>query len=490
MLDGGVPLDWQLDPLDLLARWPADRGVFMLHSARPDAKRSRYTVIAEPTEALRHKDGQTQFSQPDSPLARSVELNHKPLSDLRCVLDADAGESLWLGTLGYDLARSIEHLPHPPADDRGWPDFQLERCAGWLVHDNQTHQWSAHGSYAKATPTLSDSEASGTDPLYHAGPIHPDQPAEQVKQSIQRVIDYIAAGDVFQVNLAQRFTGPFAGSPRAFYAMLCQQSPAWYGAYGELTRFDANEPHRTLASISPELFLHYDAQGSVTTRPIKGTRPSSIDADTLRDSDKDKAELAMIVDLMRNDLGRVCAYGSLRVDEPRTIESHPTVHHGVATITGRLHPSRDLVDLLRATLPGGSITGAPKVRAMQIIDELEPVRRGPYCGAIGMIHGQEALLNIAIRTVMIEQPEPGRDGRDDTVGRADVWAGGGIVADSDPDSEYQEMLDKARVMREALEASSPCPLSLSGRGWGVESTMARDKCRPDRTRHPHPPPSP
>jgi para-aminobenzoate synthetase component 1 len=262
------------------------------------------------------------------------------------------------------------------------------------------------------------------------------------------VIDYIAAGDVFQVNLAQRFTGPFKGSPRAFYAQLCKQSPAWYGAFGELTRFDAHEPQRTLASISPELFLEIDANRRVTTRPIKGTRPSSASADMLRDSDKDRAELAMIVDLMRNDLGRVCSYGSIKVDDARSIESHPTVHHGVATISGQLHPSRDLVDLLRATLPGGSITGAPKVRAMQIIDELEPARRGPYCGAIGMIHGQQAVFNIAIRTVMIEQNQM------NGTGRADVWAGGGIVADSDPDSEYQEMLDKAKAMREALGSGS------------------------------------
>jgi len=454
MLNGGVTLDWQLDPLDVLARWPADHNIYMLHSARPDAQWSRYTVIAQPTEAVRHQDGRTRFSNPDSALARDAALAHKPMTDLRCVIDADAGKSLWLGYLGYDLARSIEHLPHPTADDRGWPDFQLERCPGWLVHDNTTNTWSAHGSYANTNQLpqciaphadAERSEASGTQAQnYQAGPITPDQTAAQVKQSIQRVIDYIAAGDVFQVNLAQRFTGPFAGSPRALYASLCKHSPAWYGAYGELTRFDPDEPARTLASISPELFLDCDDAGNVTTRPIKGTRPSAVSAQALRDSDKDRAELAMIVDLMRNDLGRVCRYGSIRVDQARTIESHPTVHHGVATLRGQLHPSRGLIDLLKATLPGGSITGAPKVRAMQIIDELEPARRGPYCGAIGMIQGNAARLNIAIRTVMIEQSEPGG------VGRADLWAGGGIVADSDPAAEYQEMLDKAHAMRQAL----------------------------------------
>ena len=463
MLAGGVPLDWRLDPLDVLRRWPADRRVFILHSARPDARWSRYSVIAQSVEALRHQHGRTSLSQPNSALSQSLTLTHKPLTDLRHALAADAGRSLWLGYLGYDLARSIEHLPSPTNDDRGWPDLQLERCDRWLVHDNQTNQWTACGCdtnneallpHADAEP-LPRGEASGPAPTYQAGPITPDQSADAVQRSIQRVIDYIAAGDVFQVNLAQRFTGPFAGSPRALYHALCRQSPAWYGCFGELSRFDDNEPVRSLASISPELFLNCDALGHIVTRPIKGTRPSSLPASALRDSDKDQAELAMIVDLMRNDLGRVCSYGSVRVTEPRTIESHPTVHHGVGTITGQLHPGRDLVDLLRATLPGGSITGAPKVRAMQIIDELEPSRRGPYCGAIGMIRGQQARLNIAIRTVLIEQST--RNGE----GRADVWAGGGIVADSDPSSEYQEMLDKARAMRDALEQRDPALQSIS-----------------------------
>lgn len=454
MLEGGTALDWRIDPLDVLRRWAIDRRVFMLHSARPDARWSRYTVIAEPAHAIRHQRGKTTFSDPSGTFAADVELTHKPLSDLRRVLDADAGRSLWLGYLGYDLGRSIEHLPRPTVDDRGWPDFQLERCAGWLVYDNLLKTWSAQGSYTASLPQLSAIH-EGHRRSFQARPSLPDQSRDHVMRSIQRVINYIGEGDAFQVNLAQRFSGSFAGDTRAFYRTLCQRSPAWYGCYGELTRFDEHEPLRTLASISPELFLDCDGEGSVVTRPIKGTRPSSSPANTLRDSDKDRAELAMIVDLMRNDLGRVCRYGSIHVDEPRAIESHPTVHHGVATIRGELHPSRDVIDLLRATLPGGSVTGAPKVRAMQIIDELEPSRRGPYCGALGMIHGKQVKLNIAIRTVMIEQPER-RGG-----GRADVWAGAGIVADSDPSAEYQEMLDKADAIRQALvQAGQDEPITV------------------------------
>lgn len=449
MFDGGIHLDWQHDPLEVFARWPDDRRLFMLHSGRPDPRWSRYTILAESTEAVRYHNHQTQFSAPNSKLAQHTTLTHDPFADLRQILHADQPPSLWLGSLGYDLARAIEDLPRADSAPQGWPDYQLERCPGWLVYDNQTRQWSAHGSYENTPPTLSSPQnaAANQRPAFTAGPVTPDQSESQVKAAIQRVINYIAAGDVFQVNLAQRFTSPFTGSTRAFYATLCQHAPAWYGAYGELTPFNDSEPKRTLASISPELFLEVDAQYNVTTRPIKGTRPSSSPPDILRESDKDKAELAMIVDLMRNDLGRVCRYGSIQVQNPRTIESHPTVHHGVATITGQLHPSQDLIDLLQATLPGGSITGAPKVRAMQIIDELEPAKRGAYCGAIGMIYGQQALLNIAIRTVMIQQSQA------DQIGQAHIWAGGGIVADSNPDSEYQEMLDKAKAMRDALGAT-------------------------------------
>jgi para-aminobenzoate synthetase component 1 len=456
MFQAGVQLNWHADPLTVLSRWPRDRGVFMLHSARPDPRWSRYSVLAEPTEALRFKDGRIVRKGAHREAVLESSVTSDPFSALRDALSADRQQSLWLGSLGYDLCRFIEQLPAPALDDRGWPAFQFERCAGWLVHDNCKQQWTAHGTYAKAPPQFlkrldEQTNAEGTGgkfDTFSTGPIQADQSAEYVTASIQRAIDYIAAGDVFQVNLAQRFSALFKGNPRALYAALCEQSPAWYGAYGELTRFTPDEPKRTLASISPELFLEVDGEGNVLTRPIKGTRPSTESIDSLRESRKDRAELAMIVDLMRNDLGRVCRYGSIRVEDARTIESHPTVHHGVATIRGRLADERDLVDLLRATFPGGSITGAPKVRAMQIIDELEPAQRGAYCGAIGMIHGEQMTLNIAIRTIMLQQSRPLGEGR------ADVWVGGGIVADSEPDREYQEMLDKAKAMFDALGAGS------------------------------------
>jgi para-aminobenzoate synthetase component I len=203
----------------------------------------------------------------------------------------------------------------------------------------------------------------------------------------------------FQANLTQRFTAPFSGSTRELARRAFAHSQPRYGGYLELPS------GRCIVSMSPELFLEVDGKSrAVVTRPIKGTRSATGPhaAEELRHSIKDRAELNMIVDLMRNDLGRVCDFGSIAVTEPRTIESHPTVHHGVSTIRGRLREDVSIADLLRATFPGGSITGAPKIRAMQIIDEIEPVRRGGYCGSIGWIApDQSARLNIAIRTITL-----------------------------------------------------------------------------------------
>jgi anthranilate/para-aminobenzoate synthase component I len=200
-----------------------------------------------------------------------------------------------------------------------------------------------------------------------------------------------------------------------------------------------------LISNSPELFLRVTPDRRVITRPIKGTRPRLPGMEIeLRDSLKDQAELNMIIDLERNDLGRVCEVGSVRVSEPRSIEAHPTVYHGVATVEGKLRPEVTFVDLLRATFPGGSITGAPKIRAMQIIEELEPVRRGPYCGAIGYVAPDGTMeFNVAIRTMILKD------------GMVHVPVGGGIVADSDPREEYEETLVKSRAMLAALGVSAP-----------------------------------
>jgi anthranilate/para-aminobenzoate synthase component I len=269
--------------------------------------------------------------------------------------------------------------------------------------------------------------------------------------AVGRTLEDIRAGDIFQANIAQRLSAPITGSIRALAARALARSDAWYGAVLEL------DDGRAIVSMSPELFLELDgARGAVCTRPIKGTRPSDVDAGELAGSTKDAAELHMIVDLMRNDLGRVCRFGSIEVPSGRTIETHGTVHHGVGEVRGRLRPGTSVGGLLRATFPPGSVTGAPKIRAMQIIDELEPVPRGPYCGAIGFVsdHG-DACFSVAIRTMVLT----GRTGAPDAPGAfdgvVDYGVGGGIVADSEPLAEYRESLDKAAVLRLATADALP-----------------------------------
>jgi anthranilate/para-aminobenzoate synthase component I len=340
----------------------------------------------------------------------------------------------WVGYLSYDLGRLFEVLPERAADDLKWPWFVFGHCA--------------HADWGKGLRT--EEGVGGT--LGDAGtPAASTFGREEYLAACRRVLAYIGAGDVFQVNLSQRFMLPLCESPWGIYHRLRTESPAAYGGcldFGDLA----------LICNSPELFLRVDGGGGVTTRPIIGTRRIGPGMEEeLRHSIKDQAELNMIVDLQRNDLGRVCRIGSVKVPRPRDIETHPTLHHGVATVTGRLREDVGLVELLRATFPGGSVTGAPKIRAMQIIDELEPVRRGPYCGAIGYLDADGTTqFNIAIRTMLVRE------------GRVYIPVGGGIVADSDPGDEYEETLVKARAMFSALGIQPPeSAAPLTGRGGGL-----------------------
>ncbi len=259
---------------------------------------------------------------------------------------------------------------------------------------------------------------------------------------VRRTLDYIRAGDIFQANLARGYRTSVNISPFELYERLCRKNPAVYAAF---LRIGTSDDDAAILSSSPELFLSLRGR-RVMTRPIKGTRPRGRDEaeDCLAEnelvaSEKDRAELNMIIDLERNDLGRVCEFGSVRVLDEGCIETHPTVLHRTASITGLLRPDADAIDLLSATFPGGSITGAPKVRAMQIIQELEQLPRGPYCGAIGYIGlDGDMQLNLAIRTLTI------------TDGVAEFFVGSGIVADSVPEEEYAELEAKAAGMLAAL----------------------------------------
>ncbi len=262
-------------------------------------------------------------------------------------------------------------------------------------------------------------------------------PEDYIK-AVDRVREYIAAGDVFQVNISQRFETDLTVPPYELYRRLRQINPAPFASY---LNFDGV----TIVSASPERFLRVDGD-RVETRPIKGTRPRSKNpvedamlAQELLNSIKDRAENVMIVDLERNDLGRVCQYGTVKVTELAILETFPTVFHLTSTVVGRLRPSKNRLDLLKATFPGGSITGAPKVRAMEIIDELEPTRRSVYTGAIGYFSfGSNLDLNIVIRTFIIKG------------GKAYFQVGGGIIYDSNAEAEYQETLDKAKALIQAL----------------------------------------
>ncbi len=320
-------------------------------------------------------------------------------------------EGRWIGYLSYDLGRLFEKLPSGAKDDLGLPLFLFTYCRP-----------VADRPYAPE-PKYATSES----------PLRSNFTREAYEAAVRRAIDYIGAGDVFQINLSQRFSAGLREQPGVIYQRLARQSPGIYGAllsYGDFA----------LISNSPELFLRVTPDRRIKTRPIKGTRPHGAGMEEeLRNSVKDQAELNMIVDLERNDLGRICKIGTVKVTEPRTIEAHPTVLHGVATIEGILRDEISLVELLRATFPGGSVTGAPKIRAMEIIEELEGVQRGAYCGAIGWLDAKGNMeFNVAIRTLIIKD------------GLAHIPVGGGIVADSKPAAEYEETLVKARAMFNAL----------------------------------------
>jgi len=328
-----------------------------------------------------------------------------------------------VGYLGYDLCHFVERLPRTARDDIRLPDM----CFGGVAE--------VEALLAAARP------ADGEEWLpASVGPIVGNFTRERYLAAVRRAKDYIAAGDIFQVNLSQRFSTRLAVGPAELYRRLRRANPAPFAAYLSLDHVGG-----AVLSSSPERFLKV-VDGHVETRPIKGTRPrgrtpeeDQRQAAELRASVKDAAELTMIVDLERNDLGRVCDYGSVVVTEHKALETYASVFHLVSTVEGKLHQGRDLVDLLKATFPGGSITGAPKIRAMEIIDELEPTQRSVYTGSIGYI-GLDGTcdLNIAIRTILVRGS------------RAFFQVGGGIVADSDPEAEYRETLDKGRRLFAAL----------------------------------------
>ena len=356
-------------------------------------------------------------------------------------IDAAPAAGGWVAVLNYELGELLEPAvctPQRPIDDRHAPLAELLWCPHVQCVD--TDVWAGGSPLQPCTE-----QSSAPDASTH-------------RANIAQVVEYIRAGDVFQTNLARRLSVQVEGDAMAWaqHAIATSQAP-----FGAMVRLPADQQSsgrndRVVASMSPELFLHVTRDGVVTSRPIKGTAGADEPVDQLEASDKDRAELHMIVDLVRNDLGRVCQTGSVRVHSARTMETHTTVHHGVADVRGRLKAHVGLVDLLRATFPPGSVTGAPKIRAMQIIRELESRPRGPYCGAIGLLGPAGAtMLSVGIRTAVLHGRLDGHHFK----GVLDYGTGGGITAQSNPEAEWLETQLKAEALLASFRPSggAGCP---------------------------------
>jgi para-aminobenzoate synthetase component 1 len=448
-------LPYRPDSATLFERIADQPWAVFLDSGQHHPGQSRYDILAaQPYIRLVTRGNLTEID------AQSVELTREdPFELLRRFLDADPSHASALpfcggaiGYFSYDLARRVERIPVRAQDRERIPEMaigiydwalvidHLERRS-WLVgqgRDPETNmKWD--GLIALFT---GDAFERARSPFRVALPVTSNMPREAYARAFDRIKRYITEGDCYQVNLAQRFSAQASGDPWLAYQALRILNPAPFAAY-------LSTPYGQVLSASPERFLKVDS-GRVEAKPIKGTRARAgharLDAElieALRTSEKDRAENLMIVDLLRNDLSRNCRLGSVKVPRLFEVESFATVHHLVSTVTGELAAGRDAVDLLRAAFPGGSITGAPKLRAMEIIEELEPDRRGVYCGAIGYLGFDGNIdLNIAIRTMVYSR------------GEIRFWAGGGIVADSNVDDEYQETFDKAAAMLKLLQQSA------------------------------------
>jgi para-aminobenzoate synthetase component 1 len=473
------------DPLDSCARFQDMPFLLLLDSATDPEHLGRYSFLAaDPATAVRSKGLLTQQLVEGS----WIRVAADPLAHIGALVASHATATAAelppfqggvAGYVAYDWGMMLERVPRARYDDLAVPDLLLglydwviawDHAAGraWVISTGIPERGAARER--RATQRLAFVKdrlarpGAGGLPAPHEGTVAPGGPSRPARSSaapsypvpgipgvrsnftregyldaVARVIEYVYAGDIFQANLSQRLEAPLVGTPLDLYRRLRHRNAAPFSAYlafGDLT----------VASSSPERFLRVQPGGRVETRPIKGTRPRGLSPEhdaalgrALVESDKDRAENVMIVDLLRNDLSRVCRPGTVRVPELFALEHYATVHHLVSTVVGELAPEHDAVDLLRAAFPGGSITGAPKVRAMQIIAELEPTQRAAYCGCIGYLSLSGALdTSIVIRTCLV-------------LGR-DVYfqVGGGIVADSDPEQEYRETLDKAGGLIAAL----------------------------------------
>ena len=469
-------VSWGTGPQGLAGLFQQEPGTMLLESARLVQQRARYSfVLTRPFQTFRSWGARCEITTP-----AGVQVQYgdpwKLLASLlaRCELLDEIDFPFPLGGCfgywGYDLKNFVE----PRLNRRATGDLELpESVVGFydslVVFDHELRQaWvvstglSADGSrdeqraaeglawWSRAVQAAAQAEGVVTNvvlPALDPQAWRSSLPTERFLAAVRQAQRYIHTGDIYQVNLAQRLTVPAALPPWALYQRLTALSPAPFAAFFNTGDF-------SLVSSSPELFLRLSAD-HIVTRPIKGTRPRS--NDPLRDaqlsyelqtSAKEMSELVMITDLLRNDLGRVCEFGSIQVPELVQLERYSHVQHLVSTIEGRLRPGTTHLEAFTQSFPGGSITGAPKIRAMEIIDELEPVTRGPYTGALGYLgFNRESQLSIVIRTAIC-QPES-----------THFYVGAGIVADSQAEAEYEETLAKAAGFQDCLRpTASPRPV--------------------------------
>ena len=469
----------------------AGSGIAWIDSAQPHPRRGRWSILAsQPRWTLRAHGRRITWSgaggvetyegDPIAVLARAIESGRKAWG--AAAEDGGAQSPPFvggaIGYLGFELARHIEQLPATTVDDVGAPDLAVSWYDAALVWDGIDRRgWLcglpqavvALGARLSGIGAVRDLPPAA-DPAIpfpsRAAPLEPNMERSEYLERVEVARRYIAAGDIYQVNLSQRFQAPLAIPGFEAYRRLRRASPAPFAAY--LDASDGPGQRIEVLSSSPERLLLSDGD-RLETRPIKGTRPRGANraedarlAAQLRRSAKDAAEHVMIVDLERNDLGRIAMPGSVAVPQFGELESYSHVHQLTSSVTGRRRSGIGLEEALRAMLPGGSISGAPKIRALEIIDELEPTVRGVYTGAIGYFsaHGR-CDLNVAIRTITVAG------------GHAYAHAGGAIVHDSDAVAEYQETLHKARGMARALGALLPDELTPANREPGRTVVRSR-----------------
>ncbi|EAR61815.1 aminodeoxychorismate synthase component I [Neptuniibacter caesariensis] len=416
-----------------------------LDSGRPKCPWGRFDIIAAaPVESL-----ELDANNPDNAFDQLEALYQRYAIDLDENPDLPFQGGI-IGHFAYDLGRCAETLPTCAEDFAKLPDMRVGMYL-WAVvvdHHKQTAVLVADSRVsvdqidALESRLLKESNAK-KQPFSLRAPFKANMDEAGYRVKLNKVDEYIHAGDCYQVNFAQRWNSEYQGDSWQAYKQLRSAAPTPYSAF-----IDSGKDQ--ILSLSPEQFLE-TLNGQVTTKPIKGTRPRSQDTDTdnqlkqeLAESLKDRAENLMIVDLLRNDLSKVCEHNSVKVPKLFNIESYANVHHKVSTVTGKLSDKYTPIALLKHCFPGGSITGAPKIRAMEIIEELEPHRRSIYCGSIGYISLCGRMdTSITIRTLLCED------------NHIYCWAGGGIVADSVSSMEYKETFDKVNNLLHCLEATIP-----------------------------------